>query len=277
MTTRGSKVKLSSIDTLTFYNGAETTFRRTSPVPQLTCQGSKSICRQYAPDVIQCQNMGGTAPDIQWRCEAELPSSVKLGRVEVSCEGYAHADDEYVLKGSCGLTYSLVQRTPDYDDGSLPWQRNNKMSYDDILSSLFYCLFLAMLAYFVYSFVRSFFRPEGQRAPGTVPPRGDGGGGGGGWGPGFGGGPPPPPYSKSPDTTSTGWRPGFWSGLAGGMAAQSLLNRNTRSMAPQRDSWFGGRGGMNDYQPRAGPSRERESMGGGSMRTSAGFGGTRNR
>jgi hypothetical protein len=41
------------------------------------------------------------------QCEADLPSRLKLGRVQVSCEGYSHPDDPYILRGSCGLEYTL--------------------------------------------------------------------------------------------------------------------------------------------------------------------------
>lgn len=51
------RILLSSIDTLTFYDGEYTAFRRTGPVHQLTCKGSP--CKRYKPDVIQCRNTGG--------------------------------------------------------------------------------------------------------------------------------------------------------------------------------------------------------------------------
>ena len=31
----------------------------------------------------------------------------RFGSVEVVCEGYDYADDPYILKGSCGLEYTL--------------------------------------------------------------------------------------------------------------------------------------------------------------------------
>ena len=55
-----------------------------------------------------CRNIGFDGQDVTWQCEAELPKGVKFGKVEVSCEGHSSRDDEYVLKGSCGLEYSLV-------------------------------------------------------------------------------------------------------------------------------------------------------------------------
>ncbi|EJU04673.1 DUF1183-domain-containing protein [Dacryopinax primogenitus] len=93
-----TRVKLSDIKTLTFHADRKTFSRRTSPIPQLTCKGA--ACKHYKPDVIQCYNMGGAGNDVQWRCEADLPEGMRLGGVEVSCEGWRAPGDEYVLKGT---------------------------------------------------------------------------------------------------------------------------------------------------------------------------------
>ncbi|KAF7645942.1 hypothetical protein LDENG_00195840 [Lucifuga dentata] len=36
-----------------------------------------------------------------------MDAAYRFGRVEVSCEGYSHPDDAYILQGSCGLEYTL--------------------------------------------------------------------------------------------------------------------------------------------------------------------------
>ena len=36
---------------------------------------------------------------MDWKCEADLPESLRFGRVEVSCEGWDGPGDPYVLKG----------------------------------------------------------------------------------------------------------------------------------------------------------------------------------
>ncbi len=54
---------------------------------------------------------GAVPVDGRWTVEvraADLPTTLRLGRVEVSCEGYDYADDPYVLKDSCALTYTLL-------------------------------------------------------------------------------------------------------------------------------------------------------------------------
>ena len=96
---------LQDVSSLVFTKGDMTTSRRSSPVPQLSC---KSGPCQYSPASALCRNAGFDGTDVTWKCEAELPKGVKFGKVDVSCEGFANRDDEYVLKGSCGLEYGLV-------------------------------------------------------------------------------------------------------------------------------------------------------------------------
>ncbi|KAG8687517.1 hypothetical protein FRC08_011924, partial [Ceratobasidium sp. 394] len=81
-----ARVALASIKTLTFYVDKPTKARRSTPIPQLECTGK--VCRDYQPSAIQCINTGGTDIDIDWKCEADLPSSLRFGRLDVSCEGW---------------------------------------------------------------------------------------------------------------------------------------------------------------------------------------------
>jgi hypothetical protein len=100
---------MSSIDTLTFYQGRQTNSRRVAPVPQLKCVGGDGRYEANGSvNVVQCRKVGsGYGNNIQWKCEAELPQSLRLGETTVSCEGFEHADDPFVLEGSCGLEYTL--------------------------------------------------------------------------------------------------------------------------------------------------------------------------
>ncbi|EIW75355.1 DUF1183-domain-containing protein, partial [Coniophora puteana RWD-64-598 SS2] len=100
-------VRLDGISLLTLYQEALTTVRRMRPIAQLVCI-SKS-CALYQPGVVHCKNIGGSGTDVDWKCEADLPSSLRYGNVEVGCEGWNGPGDPYVLKGSCSLKYHLVQ------------------------------------------------------------------------------------------------------------------------------------------------------------------------
>ncbi|KAJ9110934.1 hypothetical protein QFC20_002700 [Naganishia adeliensis] len=117
---RADKVLLQSIKTLTFHKDAVTKARRTTPIPQLTCKGK--ACKRFQPDVVQCTNTGDDGlGNVQWKCEADMPSSFRFGPVEVSCEGYNRPGDRYVLQGSCGLEYNLVRVDTDFEAGRLPY------------------------------------------------------------------------------------------------------------------------------------------------------------
>ncbi|XP_070836465.1 store-operated calcium entry-associated regulatory factor [Chaetodon trifascialis] len=100
-------VLLQNVQVLTLYKGRYTTARRSSPVPQLQCVGGSAGCQTFVPEVVQCQNKGWDGVDVQWECKTDMDNAYRFGRIEVSCEGYNHPADAYILKGSCGLEYTL--------------------------------------------------------------------------------------------------------------------------------------------------------------------------
>ncbi|KAG5221379.1 DUF1183-domain-containing protein [Salix suchowensis] len=60
-----SRVELARINALTFYKGEETTWRRTSALPQLVCVGKP--CNLYQPEVVRCKNVGGFGTEVDWK------------------------------------------------------------------------------------------------------------------------------------------------------------------------------------------------------------------
>jgi len=108
-TSPANTVLLSRVKTLTLRHGQQTSARRVSAIPQLTCVGGNAQ-GLYEVDILRCKNAGSEydVEDVQWTCQAALPPEFKLGSTEVVCEGYDSADDPYVLKGSCGAEYRLV-------------------------------------------------------------------------------------------------------------------------------------------------------------------------
>ncbi|XP_029297956.1 store-operated calcium entry-associated regulatory factor isoform X2 [Cottoperca gobio] len=100
-------VLLRDIQALTLYKGRSTTARRSSPVAQLHCVGGSAGCQAFVPEVVQCQNKGWDGVDVQWECKTDMDNAYRFGRIEVSCEGYSHPGDAHILKGSCGLEYTL--------------------------------------------------------------------------------------------------------------------------------------------------------------------------
>ncbi|XP_034543452.1 store-operated calcium entry-associated regulatory factor [Notolabrus celidotus] len=100
-------VLLRDVQVLTLYRDRYTTARRSSPVPQLKCVGGSAGCQAFMPEVVQCQNKGWDGVDVQWECRTDMDAAFRFGRVEVSCEGFSHPDDPNILRGSCGLEFTL--------------------------------------------------------------------------------------------------------------------------------------------------------------------------
>ena len=57
--------------------------------------------------MVQCYNRGWDGQDVQWECKTDMEGDFRFGSVEVVCEGFDYPDDPYILKGSCGLEYTL--------------------------------------------------------------------------------------------------------------------------------------------------------------------------
>ncbi|KAL1922896.1 uncharacterized protein VTP21DRAFT_9272 [Calcarisporiella thermophila] len=260
------KVLLRDVQSITLRKGEYTTARRSTPIPQLSCIGS--ACRQYSPDVIQCKNMGWDGQDVQWKCEADLPTNVKFGELSVSCEGYSYSDDDYILVGSCGLEYELKYTS--YNSGGgwgsdSSWQnlrggaqgwkdafdglggirhgfwryRNNSFRLISFLLSLaakyaFYGLWFGIFGITIFSILSSCLRrprmPEPARPPGFSSFWG-------GWWPGGGGG-------------GGGWWPGGGGGGGGYYPSSDYCAPPSYgpSMGSGSGFWTGaGLGGMAGY------------------------------
>uniref|UniRef100_A0A914WGZ0 Store-operated calcium entry-associated regulatory factor n=1 Tax=Plectus sambesii TaxID=2011161 RepID=A0A914WGZ0_9BILA len=100
------KVRLRDIETLTLREGQWTAGRRSAPVLQVQCVGG-SAAGTFQPKVVQCYNRGSDGTDIQWECKTDMSNDYRFGDIAVTCEGYGYPEDEYVLRGSCGLEYTL--------------------------------------------------------------------------------------------------------------------------------------------------------------------------
>jgi len=286
-------ILLSQVKTLTLRSNAKTSHRRVPAVPQLTCTGP--ACKHHQIDVLRCTNAGPgyNTEDIEWSCTANLPKEFKLGSTDVACEGYASKDDEFVLKGSCGVEYRLLYTDAGEERyGNKGWWSSSptkeKSLNDDegstIGSWLFMLAFVGVLAWIVYSAYRA--APAGRaRGPGRA-----GGGWGNGWGGGGGGGgddgwDPPPPYPGKRTAYGAqqqeGWRPGFWTGALGGAAAGYAAGRRGQRqqepVIPQRGGgWFGG-GGSGSSNYFAAPTRSGSSSSSSARHESTGFGSTSRR
>ncbi|KAF9243506.1 DUF1183-domain-containing protein [Melanogaster broomeanus] len=290
-----SRIALDSIPALTFYKNSLTAARRTSAIAQLICIGKP--CALYQPEVVRCRNIGGSGVDVDWKCEADLPSSLRFGKVEVSCEGWSGPGDPYVMKGSCSLEYHLVQLSNALREDAPAWSPFSKLDSFfrglDRSGVVFMVVWLAVLALIAHTMVRSCLcrkypaTGNTQRVPPpTYYPRpGDDDGSssrpGSGYFPG-GFQAPPPPYTTKDPSAGAGsasderqqWRPGFFSALRWSQPRAYDWERERERSAP----------GMTTTTRRRPASvyAERERGGGGSsdlgsLRTSTGYGGSSSR
>lgn len=304
-------ILLSEVQSLTLRSGAKTTHRRVSASPQLKCISHANICKLHEVDLMRCTNQGSgySSEDIQWSCTTSLPSTLKLGSTDVICEGYANADDEYVLKGSCGVEYRLIlseegeKQYPHLASGgggrawgskSSPHTGGSDEGKLDWSGIIFIFIFVGILAWMLYSACTA---PGPNSTRNTTRRPRNGGGGGGGWGPGGGGGgfggwgndDPPPPYPGSKPSSSSSsresWRPGFFSGAATGAAAGYFAGQRGNRQQQRRDygggnagsSWFGGGGGGGGGSPSYSSTNNDHSSSSSSRYESTGFGSTSRR
>uniref|UniRef100_A0A8C8FSI2 Store-operated calcium entry-associated regulatory factor n=1 Tax=Oncorhynchus tshawytscha TaxID=74940 RepID=A0A8C8FSI2_ONCTS len=117
-------VLLRDVQVLTLYKGTSS-----SAVPQLQCAGGSASCGSFISEVVQCKNKGWDRVNAQ--CKTDMDSAYKFGRIEVSCEGFSHPDDAYILKGSCGLEYSLELT----EEGKRRHKRGSTGGFSDFVSS----------------------------------------------------------------------------------------------------------------------------------------------
>ncbi|KAL2133879.1 hypothetical protein VTI74DRAFT_1495 [Chaetomium olivicolor] len=286
-------ILLSEVQSLTLRASAKTSHRRVPPVPQLKCVSPAPLCKLASSvQTMRCTNQGSsyTAQDIEWACTASLPRSVSLDRTEVICEGYGSADDAYVLKGSCGVEYTLQlteEGRREYPDLArrLGHKYGGDQGGEDGTELATVAAVVMILAVVVCVLMAFCGRDPGTRSVrGGNSNRGRGSGGGGdGWDN------PPPPYPGSgpgsrPTSSSTeqqGWRPGFWTGLASGAAAGYTVGsrgrRNNSRYYGGNDRGSSGWGSGSGSGWASGRSSSSSGSGSGTGHESTGYGSTSRR
>ncbi|XP_045311755.1 store-operated calcium entry-associated regulatory factor isoform X1 [Leopardus geoffroyi] len=301
------RILLRDVKALTLHHDRYTTSRRLDPIPQLKCVGGTAGCDSYTPKVIQCQNKGWDGYDVQWECKTDLDIAYKFGKTVVSCEGYESSEDQYVLRGSCGLEYNLDytelglkklrESGKNYGFNSFSDYYNKLYSSDSCgISGMITVIVLLAIAFGVYKL----FLSDGQDSP---PPYSEY--------PPYShryqrftnsAGPPPAGFKSdftgSPGATSgfgsafTGQQgygnsgPGFWTGLGTGGILGYLFGSN-RAATPFSDSWYypspppssSSMWNSRAYSPLRGASGSYSAYASSETRTrtASGYGGTRRR
>ncbi|KAL1972516.1 hypothetical protein VTN31DRAFT_6930 [Thermomyces dupontii] len=287
-------ILLSQVRTLTLRGNRMTTSRRVPAIPQLKCVGpSKRICDLYPIEVMQCTNQGYDydEEDIQWSCTADLPSEFRLGSTDVVCEGYRHADDPWVLKGSCGVEYRLLLT----DEGERRfgrtfgerWSYYHPNTWNILGDVLFWAVFGVVAFVIARKFLQLWFghgRGGWLNGIGGGWPWGGGGGGGGG-GDDDPRGPPPPYTPHAPGFQPKSWfsssssGPGFWTGALTGATAGYLMGQRGRDRSSSEFPWT--RRSRPAFSPQydddPGEGSSASAVRFSSTRPSTGFGSTRRR
>jgi len=139
-------ILIENIQTLTL-SSFQDTHRHRSHMPQLKC--IKGPCHEFQPSIVQCTNKGHDGLNVQWRCEAEMPSQYAFGELKVRCEGFSGPGDRYVLAGSCGLEYELKRvssgATTTTTTTTTHQNHHYPSSYNDQVASYFIMLCFLMV------------------------------------------------------------------------------------------------------------------------------------
>ncbi|CAL5868284.1 uncharacterized protein PFLUO_LOCUS2508 [Penicillium psychrofluorescens] len=190
-------ILLSNVHAINLRGDRQTTSRRVPAIPQLHCAGPSKICNLYHVEQMHCTNLGSDAEDgkenVEWACNAALPPEFKLGATDVVCEGYRDADDEWVLKGSCGVEYRLLLTESGHERYREKIQSMRQdSSWSELVGFLVVVLTFGALFYIVWLFIMACLRGDG----------GQGGAGGGRRDDHDDDDDPPPPYSSYPNGSS---------------------------------------------------------------------------
>uniref|UniRef100_A0A6B2F7P8 Store-operated calcium entry-associated regulatory factor n=1 Tax=Bothriechis nubestris TaxID=1766655 RepID=A0A6B2F7P8_9SAUR len=236
------RVLLREVQALTLYKGKYTNYRRTSPVPQLQCTGGSAGCTAYTPEVVQCYNKGWDGYDVQWECKAHLDVSYRFGKIEVSCEGYDYPDDPFILKGSCGLEYTLeLTKEGQQKANTFSGTYYSAPSHDSVGSG-FGLILVILFVVFVFGIYKLFLCDNRQHNfPNDDVHSGS-------YGQSYQS-PPPPGFKSNYTGAASGSnydsnsRPGFWTGLgAGGLLGYLIGNRRSpldHRHSPYYSTWAG--------------------------------------
>jgi len=207
-------VLLQSVKAITLESGKYTIGNK--PILQLQCIGGSAYgARNAYPDVVQCVNVGSdSSGDPQWRCEADLDTSVRFGKTKVSCEGYSHPQDPYIWKGSCGLEYNLEytqegrnQHNNHYSDS---YHSNYGYSSSSNSSGFGSLILFIIIVVIIFGIIGQLRNTQPYQGPNPYPQN--------------------TYYGNSyPGNSYPGnYRPGFWSGFGGGSLFGYFAGRNNR-------------------------------------------------
>jgi hypothetical protein len=153
-----NKILLADVNTLSLHSKKYTTGQRVQPIPQLNCESG--YC-SHGPVNVLCENMGPSSSsndhrstNFIWKCTGYgMSPGYKLRYSDVSCEGYDHKSDPYVLDGSCAVFYAVdkdysyvkpkvtVTKTTTMFPGTVRYPYHNDQNTDYLIVFFIMCVF----------------------------------------------------------------------------------------------------------------------------------------
>uniref|UniRef100_A0AC35U644 Store-operated calcium entry-associated regulatory factor n=1 Tax=Rhabditophanes sp. KR3021 TaxID=114890 RepID=A0AC35U644_9BILA len=135
---------MKNIKVLKFNEFLQTESRRTKPRPQMA-RVDGTADKSITLNNIQCIPVEYTVLGPKWKCTTTSDHKVKLSNFIVSCEGWANAEDEYILEGSCGIKYHLDNMEVD-KNGNVIEEKKDTTAFDILMGT---CM-TAFPAYIIY-------------------------------------------------------------------------------------------------------------------------------
>ncbi|XP_053213139.1 uncharacterized protein LOC128396562 [Panonychus citri] len=136
-----------------------------------TCESGGSARCSFIPETVQCYNRGWDGVTVNWECKADMDKKYSFGQLEVTCEGYDHPDDSYILAGSCGLEFSLNIANGAYQERVFkppPYPGKSASEASELGSqSIFFILIVFGVLIFIIYLFRS---PPNAHEPSAPPP-----------------------------------------------------------------------------------------------------------
>lgn len=157
-----NKQNLLLVSSLYFNEGQMTQSKTTTPVLSLNCRNCNTY--NYYPASVRCERDGVSLynyADIKWKCyDNALFSRYTVMNPNVNCERYDSASN-YVLKDSCGLTYSIEPKVYTY----------TYTSYASDTDILVFFVFLALMIIVICS-IDFYYYPPTVHSPRYYTPAG---------------------------------------------------------------------------------------------------------
>lgn len=99
-------IHMRDMEVLSFYRDGMTGTLRGQAIPQMVLV-TPYVPEDTIPKEIICKNIGWDGLNVHWDCTADMKEDWGITNPTISCEGWTGPGDEYVVPGSCSISYSI--------------------------------------------------------------------------------------------------------------------------------------------------------------------------